>query len=216
MSGRRVGAALTVAVVGAVLLVVAAASAQTSGERIRSYDVDIRIQPNGQLLVVERIDYDFADNEHHGIFRDIPVRFPFDNTFDRVYPIHVESVTATGGASAKTKTSTNGGTLEIKIGDPDKTVTGRHVYTITYRVDGALNGFSDHDELYWNATGTDWPVPVDAAAAEVTLPAGGTRPTDVACYTGALGARERACSRRGHVSHHGCRDAIAATVRRRY
>jgi hypothetical protein len=36
-------------------------------------------------------------------------------------------------------------------------------------------------------------VPVDAAAAEVTLPAGGTRPTDVACYTGALGARERAC-----------------------
>src|SRR4029077_11642206 len=129
------------------------------GERIRSYDVTIRIESSGSLLIVARIDYDFERAEHHGIFRDIPVRFPFNDRFDRVYPIHLESVTATGGASAKTKTSTSGGTLDIKIGDANKTVTGRHVYTITYRVEGALNGFSDHDELYWNAIGDQWSVP---------------------------------------------------------
>jgi hypothetical protein len=119
------------AVAAATVLSGAPARAQSAGERIRAYDVDIRVEPNGQLLVVERIDYDFDGTEHHGIFSDIPVRFPFNDRFDRVYPIHVESVTATGGASAKTKTSTNGGTLEIKIGDANKTVTGRHVYTIT-------------------------------------------------------------------------------------
>jgi len=71
---------------------------------------------------------------------------------------------------------------------------------IRYRVRRGMLFFPDHDELYWNATGTDWPVPVDAAAAEVTLPAGGRRPSDVGCHTGALGARERAYTRRSRAS----------------
>jgi uncharacterized membrane protein YgcG len=173
------------AVAAAAVLSGAPARAQSAGERIRAYDVDIRVEPNGQLLVVERIDYDFDGTEHHGIFRDIPVRFPFNDRFDRVYPIHLESVMATGGASAKTKTSTNGGTLEIKIGDANKTVTGRHVYTITYRVDGALNGFSDHDELYWNAIGDEWSVPVDRATVRVVSPAPIQRAT---CFAGPRGS----------------------------
>ncbi len=39
-----------------------------------------------------------------------------------------------------------------------------------YRVRGAMNAFADHDELVWNAVGTEWPVPIDKASAVVHAP----------------------------------------------
>ena len=52
---------------------------------------------------------------------------------------------------------------------------------IVYRVEGALNGFADHDELYWNAIGTQWEVPIQDASVKVRAPAAIGR---VACYVG--------------------------------
>src|ERR671913_527610 len=72
-------------------------------------------------------------------------------------------------------------TLRIRIGDPDRTFTGRRDYTITYRVEGTLNGFPDHDELYWNAIGADWEVPIEQASVTVKAPAAVGQ---VACYAG--------------------------------
>ena len=81
-------------------------------------------------------------------------------------------------------------TLRIRIGDPDRTITGRHDYTITYRVEGTLNGFPDHDELYWNAIGADWEVPIEQAAVTVSAPA----PVgQVACHVGPVGST-RSCA----------------------
>ena len=37
-----------------------------------------------------------------------------------------------------------------------------------HRVRGVMNAFADHDELYWNATGNGWDVPIAAAAVRVT------------------------------------------------
>lgn len=156
------------------------ASAQFS-ERIVSYDVDIAIQPDGSLRVVERIDYDFGDQQRHGIFRDIPNRLTYDSRFDRVYPIHVENVVGSPGTPDGYKIEHQGGIFRIKIGDAKQTITGEHVYTITYRVEGAMNGFADHDELYWNAIGVEWPVPIDDAHVRVTAPAAFTQ---VACFSG--------------------------------
>jgi len=83
--------------------------------------------------------------------------------------------------------STEGGTTRIRIGDPDiDTVTGRHTYTIRYTVRGALNAFDDHDELYWNAVGEGWDVPIAAASAAVTGPAPATGYT---CFAGPAGSR---------------------------
>ncbi len=178
-----------VAVCLAVAWMVAArpAGAQSGFEHIRSYIVNIDIARDGKLTIVERIDYDFASTQHHGIFRDIPVRFHYDDTYDRVYPLDAQSVQATGGASPKYKIEHEGSTLRIRIGDPNKTISGRHVYTITYTVEGALNGFSDHDELYWNAVGTEWGYPINKATARVTTPADITQ---VVCFTGSFGSNQ--------------------------
>jgi uncharacterized membrane protein len=176
---RRIGVMLV-----SVMLAVALASpalAQTS-EVIRSYDVAIEIRADDSIRVTEVIAYDFGSTTHHGIFRDVPTRQAYDDRYDRVYPLHVESVEATGGASADYEvTQEPGGITRIKIGDPDETVTGLHTYTIVYTVEAAMNGFRDHDELYWNAIGEYWEVPVESATAIVSSP---SAIVDITCYAG--------------------------------
>jgi uncharacterized protein (TIGR04222 family) len=148
--------------------------------------VAIRIERDGSLTITEAIDYDFGPTPHHGIFRDVPTTLPYDGTSDRVYPLEVVSVTATGDAPAGyTVEGVDDGRTEIKIGDPDRTVTGDHVYTIVYRVGAAMNGFAEHDELYWNAIGTEWSVPIERANVTLTAPG---PVMDVACFAGPGGS----------------------------
>jgi uncharacterized membrane protein YgcG len=169
-----------------VLLLAAPAGAQGQGERITAYDVDIRVEPSGSLLITEVIDYDFAANSRHGILREIPVRLDYDSRYERTYPLDVVSVEGSPGTPDQYERETAGNYARLRIGDPDKTITGAHRYTITYRIDGALNGFETHDELYWNAVGTEWPVPIDQATVRVTTPAD---ITEVACFGGEGGSR---------------------------
>jgi uncharacterized protein (TIGR04222 family) len=168
-----------------VVWVPAAASAQFA-ERIDRYDVMIEIQRDGSLRITETIDYDFGVTEHHGIYRDVPTRLFYDDTNDRLYPLSVESVTAGGGASADFEVEdAGGGNTRIKIGDPDETITGAHRYTIVYRIDAAMNGFPEHEELYWNAIGDQWSVPILVARVRVSAPA---MVTGTACFRGPQGS----------------------------
>ncbi|MGI8984185.1 MAG: DUF2207 domain-containing protein [Acidimicrobiales bacterium] len=170
-----------------ILMVAApAAGAQGAGERITAYDVDIRVESSGHLLITEVIDYDFASNARHGIFRDIPVRLDWDSRFERIYPLKVLSVGGSPGTPDQYERESAGNKERLKIGDPDKTITGSHRYTITYRIEGALNGFDDHDELYWNAIGTEWPVVIEQATIRVTTP---SDISEVACFGGETGSR---------------------------
>jgi uncharacterized membrane protein YgcG len=107
----------------------------------------------------------------------------------------VDAVTDANGQRWPTKTTESGGYVRIRIGDPSATVTGVQSYTLRYRVERGLLYFPDHEELYWNATGTEWPVSIDHASARVTLPASAVSASiDVACFTGSIGSRERACT----------------------
>ncbi len=167
------------------LLAVPASQAQ-SFETIHSYDVQIVVRADGSMRVTETIAYDFGPYERHGILRSIPTRLTYDDRYDRVYPLAVESVGATGGASADFDVSDEpGGITQIKIGDPDRTVSGEHTYRIVYVIQGAMNGFADHDELYWNAIGDEWDVSVQAATVSVSMPG---RIVQAACYAGPYGS----------------------------
>lgn len=167
---QRVLAAVVVAA-GLVVVIPAAPTQAQATEQILGYAVDLRIEAGGTLLVSERIAYDFGTERSHGILRDLPVRFRYDDRYDRVYPVQVLGVSGSPGTPDQYKVEDAGSTLRIRIGDPDRTITGRHDYTIAYRVEGALNGFADHDELYWNAIGTQWQVPIERAAVKVSAPA---------------------------------------------
>lgn len=197
---RRLAPVACLAVMLAFLAPAAAARADTTATRdravllddIRGYDVDLTIQDSGALLVHETIDYDFGVVPKHGIFRDIPDRFdyPKKDDSDRVYPIDVLSVKGSPGTPDQYEVEgfdKDGiGYTRIKIGDPDRTISGAHTYEITYRVTHALNGFKDHDELVWNAIGPDWALIIDRATVTVDAPA---EIQQVLCTSGSFGSR---------------------------
>jgi hypothetical protein len=181
----RFGVGICLAGLAVLALLVSPAVAQVSGEHIRGYDVDLTIGRDGVLTVVERVDYDFGTARRHGIFRDIPVRFHFNDRYDRLMRLDVRSVEGSPGTPTKYRIEKIGSILRIRVGDSNRTITGLHTYTLTYRIQGALNGFPDHDELYWNAIGADWDVPIERATVRVTAPADVQR---VACFAGLSGS----------------------------
>ena len=167
------------------VLLAAPATAQSGQEVIHDYGVHIQILSDGDLKIRETIDYDFGTTSHHGIFRTIPTRFPYDEVNDRIYPI--DDVTAQSDAPDDVDVSEEGSFTKIRIGDPDVEISGRHTYTLTYRVEGALNAFPDHDELYWNAIGDEWQAPIERARVTVAAPASIQR---VTCFQGFQGSTE--------------------------
>lgn len=177
-------------------MIASPATAQSSAEVIRSYSVDIRILDSGDLMISERIEYDFGATSRHGIFRTIPTRVPYDDVSDRVYRIEDVSVESST-APTDIELSEEGGITTIRVGDPDVEISGLHTYSLTYRVEGALNAFPDHDELYWNAMGDEWQAPIERARVTVTAPASIQRLT---CFQGYQGSTEPCARATSHGS----------------
>ncbi len=174
--------ALVFALFCVVAVVVATGQAASAdvGESINTYDVVLDVQRDGNLRVTETIVYDFGNNSKHGIYRKIPARFHYNETKDRIYPINDVNILM-DGHSVTYKRSSNNGYVNFKIGKPNESTSGVHTYRIAYSVKGALNSFKDHEELYWNAVGTEWNVPIGSISTKVTGPA---NITHVQCFVG--------------------------------
>lgn len=162
-----------------------------AAESIPVYLTDVTINQDSSISVVETISYDFSDSSNrHGIFRNIPYKYKArGGTFKlRISDI---KVTNESGVEIPYTDSRSGGDLIVKIGDPDVVVSGIVTYKISYTVNRAINYFEDHDELYWNAIGTDWEVPIGKAQAIIRAP---SNITQIACFTGSAGSDKKNCS----------------------
>lgn len=174
---------LSIALLAALLLVLPASARE--GWVIHSMDTRYEIAQSGQVAVTEDLAVDFGSLQQHGIFRDVPIRYAYDDQHDRLSDI--SDVTVDDGANAiPFELVSSDANLRIKVGDPDRLVTGPQRYRINYNITGALNPFPDHDELYWNITGNEWPVTIENVTASVVLPSTGVQ--RVACYEGPLGS----------------------------
>ena len=168
-------------------------SAPALAEKIDFFDAAIQINSDSSILVSEQIHYDFGNLVRHGIYRDIPYKYRARGG-NFTTKISVTSVTDENGLAYQYRTATEGENLQIKIGDPDIYVSGKKVYVINYRVKRAINFFKDTDELYWNVTGTNWPVPIDSARATILLPSEiFASDVKLACFSGPFGSTS-ACS----------------------
>lgn len=208
---RRLGLVLLVGLLLTLANLFAGAAATRvaadEGWTITSFDSATVVQSDGRLDVTETILVDFGGLLHHGIVRDIPMVYDYDQTDNRVYDLTVQAVTDRDGRSIPYTTERTGSFLSVRIGDPNVEVSGSQSYVLHYTVAGALNGFSDHDEFYWNATGS-WPVRILRATATVTLP--GPSLQRVACYEGAPGSTA-ACESRSsdRVANFGASQPLA-------
>lgn len=162
----------------------------TSEEKITNYDVEMIVEENGDLHVIEKINYDFGDLERHGIYRDIPYTLIQEGVKKnlKIQDIHVVD------ENKKTynfSLSRSSGILEIKIGDADVLITGPHVYVIEYSVQKPFVFLEDFDRLSWNAIGTEWKVPIEKAKVSVVLSAGAQKSLLVTkCFSGERGSTQ--------------------------
>lgn len=152
-------------------------------EQIDAYDVTATLANDRTATITEKINYDFGKESRHGIYRIIP------DTYDRnggKYRLRFEVVSIKlDGKDVPWERKLASGEVNLKIGDADKTLTGKHVYTIEYATKKAINDFKDNQEFYWNVTGNGWNVPIKSASMTITSPASSTKQV---CYTGAYGS----------------------------
>lgn len=160
-------------------------------ENIDSFDVDAVLGSDRVLDVTETIKYDFGNSSHHGIFRLIPETYQRNGA---QYRLRLDFIgAALDGNPVESKVTYEGDNIRIRLGDPDRTITGSHVYTIHYATNRAVNDFPDDQqaELYWNVTGNGWEVPINASTFTLKGP---SEPSKTICYTGVYGSTEQNCT----------------------
>src|SRR5262245_53079104 len=103
-------------------------------ERIVRFETDVVLPRSETFTVEERIAYDFGSERRHGIERWIPVAYGRGHSADYHIEIDVQKVTDGSGASLPVQTRRSGSNLVLRIGDPDRLVTGTVEYVIRYTV----------------------------------------------------------------------------------
>ena len=166
---------------------------QTKALVIEQFDAEINVLPSGRIQVSEAIRFRFTGS-WNGVFRDIPVRYETLQGFNYHLDLRVSSVLDEAGQPLEYEESRQGQYKRVKIWVPGATDEARTVH-IEYSVENALR-FIDpedsdfeagHDELYWNVTGDEWEIPIQAATARIMVP---PEVTGLAArvYTGPVGS----------------------------
>jgi len=135
---------------------------------IGRFDVTIVLEPSGTLRVTEELTVTFYTS-HHGIEREIPVSYRDPRGGNVTIDLDIDRIALDGGPVPYSARCI-GRELRLRIGDPDRTITGTYAYTISYTVDRAIVFHDDYLQLYWNVTGNDWRIPIRHATATVALP----------------------------------------------
>ena len=160
----------------------------TNNFTITNYDVQLELgrdrNNRSTLKTIETITADFPPDQNHGITRQFVKKYDGHAT-----DFALESVKDEHGVDLEYHQ--NGSTL--RIGNKNAYVSGVKTYVITYTQRDVTRYYSDtqKDEFYWNAIGTDSPVPVAAATVTLKLDTAlaGKAKTNIQCYYGALQAK---------------------------
>jgi len=174
----------------AVILCLALATPAFAREwHVNSFVDNITVAQDGTMTVREHLVVDF-EGVYHGIYRDIPIEYPGPHGSNYTLFLTVTGVTDGQGQTLKYDSSVQNGYRHLKIYIPNAVDT-RRVVEISYTVKNGVRWFDDHDELYWNVTGNDWPVPIDAAAAIMVFPPGAARDLRAQAFTGVYGSQSQ-------------------------
>lgn len=166
------------------ILALAPGIAQARSISIQGFDVEVVVRRDGSLVVTERITAHF-EGSWNGLYRTIPVIYPW-NGFNYRLRVRLQNATDQRGNELRVETDRRGDLLRWQVWVPGAQ-DATHTITLQYIVENGLRFFEEHDELYWNVTGTEWDIPVGHATAQVVLPTAATN-IRAAAYTGPAGA----------------------------
>lgn len=134
---------------------------------ITKYDVEIVVDEHNKYSIKENIDTYFNVSKH-GIVRRIPLYNNIirqDGIRERnrvlISNVHVNEEFAS---------SRENNNYVLKIGSADKTINGKHSYSISYDYDIGLDKNNKYDELYFNIIGTNWDTDISNVTFKITMP----------------------------------------------
>jgi uncharacterized membrane protein YgcG len=169
------------------LLSLLALSSEAKELRITNFQSNVVVTPDGKIDVTETIQARFIGTPWHGLYRTIPVEYVTPQGFNYTLFLDIRSITDGDGRKLKYESTRVRHYRKLKIYIPDADNSTQTI-VIEYTVSDALRFFEDHDELYWNVTGDEWDVPIQAASAHILLPAATTN-IRANVFTGAYGSR---------------------------
>ncbi len=179
-------------------------------EEIKSYIVYMKVQPNGDLDIIENITVHADwDDINRGIFRDLPFHkkvtvpyldkmklvsfLPFmpslkSEEHDIAYRYELDYIKRNGSLEPfKIFPNSKNEPQKLRIRIGKYLLSQRdHVYEIAYTVKDEIRRFEDADELYWNVIGTDVNFYMHDAQIFIETPPGLTL-QDSQMYTGRQG-----------------------------
>jgi uncharacterized membrane protein len=174
---------LAVALALLILLAPSTVHADVNNFTITKFTADetlSRTDKQGTLHVRERIEVVFTDF-NHGILRAIPTSYRGQSL-----KLHINSVQTVAGAASQYTTYQSNGNTVLKIGDPNRTVTGKQTYLIDYTMQNVIAFFGSHDELYWDVNGDQWDQPTAYVKVTLHLPSDAKLASvSPVCYAGA-------------------------------
>ena len=155
------------------LLVAVAWSTPAAAQRsyaIERFDAAVQVERDGAIRVTESITARFTGS-WNGIFRTIPVKYRTAQGLNWTLGLDLEGATGADGRPLRVDASRERHYVKYKIWVPGAANATRTV-VLRYRATNGLRFFDEHDELYWNVTGDEWEVPIEAATARIALPPG--------------------------------------------
>ncbi len=176
-------------VLGTLLLALLPATAVAQRSlAIKRFDATIVVLPDASLDITESITAAFTGS-WNGIYRTVPVDYHTPQGFNWSLRLNLLGATDQDGRALKVESARERHYIKYKIWVPGAENTTRTI-SFHYRAWNGLRFFADHDELYWNVTGDEWDVPIDAATAQIQLPPAASGVRAIA-FNGAYGSTAR-------------------------
>lgn len=133
--------------------------ADSTGYYYENIDVEVEVNSKREFKITETLDV-YYEEEMHGIIRSIPEESDAEGY--KIKDIHVE------GAPYQIEETYSG--VEIRIGDADKTVSGKKRYVLTYTLAHYQDYDENYDYIYLNLIGDDFDSPTCHLSAHIVWP----------------------------------------------
>ncbi|MGL4568581.1 MAG: DUF2207 domain-containing protein, partial [Fusobacteriaceae bacterium] len=130
-----------------------------NGYLIKNYRIDIDISADNRYSVKESITADFQIPKR-GIIRSIPSRYGSRD-------IGLKNIDVKGAPYSSKNFSTG---VNLRIGDPNRTITGLKDYLISYSYNMGWDRIAQYDEVYYNLIGNEWDTSISRVEFLINLP----------------------------------------------
>jgi hypothetical protein len=151
------------------------------GEVIERFSTDLVVLSNEKVVVKEQIKYNFQESRRHGIYLDIP------KNKTKLSNLKVKQ----NGLSVPFKLFREKEFYRVRIGDPNRYITGVIDYKISFTLEGVIvRKYQEKHAIIFDFVGTGWKVPIKHASGRVYLPKELQGRVSVQGFRGSFGSKE--------------------------